>query len=108
LVSAAIFTTVIYALLFQLHDDLITSCESRNKTRIELTERAKAFDLILDQLAVHVINDAAEFARLHPNDHSDHRAEAREAVRDLREARSNISVIPPVDCEAEYSKPWPF
>jgi hypothetical protein len=97
LVSGLIFTTMIYGLLLQMYDDNIAACKSRNLTRIELNERAVAIDRIFT-----ILIDADVLAR------TDNPTANRAEVAGLARLRNDVEQVPLVNCDEEFSKPWPL
>lgn len=80
ILSALIFTVLIYALLFHVRDNQVSSCERVNVIRRELNARR-----ITANKLIHLEN--LEHPRIH-----------------LRPYHS----IPTVNCQAAFDKPWPF
>lgn len=86
IVASLIFTVLMYALLFQIHEQNVEACEGRNNTRTEITEQGEALKFVIDVLS----------------DSSFH------TVHDFKEARKKIDPVPALDCDEAFSHPWPF
>lgn len=80
LVASAIFTVLVYALLFSARQDSITNCEQRNAQFVEVNQRAA------------LINELIELM------------EARNPH--LREQSAKPVTL--TDCNRTFSKPWPL
>ncbi len=102
LVASVIFTILVYALLWQIHNNAVDSCERGNLIRAEFNERAGAFDEILTVL----IQARTGEDSLKRQDGAT-QANRRE-TRKLLDARREISVVPLPDCEDVNPKPWPL
>jgi hypothetical protein len=116
LVASAIFTALIYFLLFNVRDAAVESCERGNIIRAEFTAREAPIDgalrLLIDTRrpngAIGKLIEAHEQVDPHPIATEKAEARAREEVAELRRLVASTGGIEQVDCEAVNPEPWPF
>ena len=102
IISAAIFTVLLYLLLFEINNNARTFCEQRNEQLVFADQRARDIDTIAETMSDYMVDRlGGDRTKI---------AEGTPAIRRVIVRLDEIQTLPidGVECDATFPRPWPF